>query len=84
MEKQKDTALKVNEGIAQPEVINQDAVARLKMAKKAQLSVADYTKGILNSDRTMLSKAITLVESALAEHQELAQQVIANCLPHAG
>lgn len=84
MEKQKDTALKVNEGIAQPEIINQDAVARLKKAKKAQHSVADYTKGILSSDRTMLSKAITLVESALPEHQELAQQVIASCLPHAG
>lgn len=84
MEKNKETALKVNEGIPQPETINQLAIARLKNIKRGALTSSDYTKGILKGDITVLSKAITLIESSLPPHQELAQQVIADCLPHAG
>jgi len=43
-----------------------------------------YVNGILNGDRVLLSRAITLVESRLPQDQELAQEVIAAILPHAG
>ena len=48
------------------------------------LSPADYVAGILQSDRMILSRAITLIESTLPEHRQIAEEVIEKCLPHAG
>ncbi len=79
-----ETALKVNEGIPQPDSLNPEAIARLKAKRSGILPVETYVNGILNGDIVLLSKAITLVESALSEHQQLAQKVIAACLPHSG
>lgn len=84
MKKSKDTALKVNQGIEQPDALNQAAIERLRNFKQKQLSVSDYVDGIRRGDITMLSKAITLIESVLPAHQELAQEVIAACLPYSG
>lgn len=43
-----------------------------------------YVDGILSRDKRLLAKTITLVESSLAEHQEIARQVIDRILPHTG
>lgn len=43
---------------------------------KKELSVEDYVSGIKNGDRTMLARAITLVESNAKRHFKLAQKVI--------
>ncbi|MFQ5446377.1 MAG: methylmalonyl Co-A mutase-associated GTPase MeaB [Saprospiraceae bacterium] len=43
-----------------------------------------YVEGILRGDRILLSQAITLVESTLPAHQQLAQEIVAKCLPHSG
>lgn len=48
------------------------------------LAVDDYVKGILKGDRTILSRAITLIESSKQEHHEIAEEVIEKCLPHSG
>lgn len=40
------------------------------------LSVEEYVKGIRSGDRVILGRAITLVESARAEHTLLAEQVL--------
>lgn len=81
---EKESALKVNAGIEQPNQLNTKAVAQFK-ARKTQLLPAEvYVEGILNGDIVLLSKAITLIESHLPAHQEVAQQVIAGCLPHSG
>jgi LAO/AO transport system kinase len=79
-----DSALKVQEGIPQPPVLNEYAVTRFKRTRKQLPSVEAFMEGILNFNRTIFSQAITLVESALPEHQALAQEIIARCLPHAG
>ena len=76
--------LKVNKGIPQPEAMNPNIAARLKMIKKRTLSVNDYVEGILKGDINILSQAITLVESAKPEHQAIAQEVIRQCLPSSG
>lgn len=77
--------LTVNSGIEKPEIFNENSIQRfLQSKKKKQLSVDDYVKGILDGNRTILSKAVTLVESNKMEHQELAQQIILRCLPHSG
>jgi LAO/AO transport system kinase len=47
-------------------------------------SVSEYVEGILQGNRVVLSQAITLIESTRTEHQALAQQIIEQCLPHAG
>lgn len=54
------------------------------LKNNTRLSVDTYVKGILNGDRVILSRAITLVESTLEKDQELAQAVMENILPHAG
>lgn len=52
--------------------------------KRRNLTVDDYVQGVLDGDRMILSRAITLVESNAAAHFELAQQVIQKLLPHTG
>ncbi len=43
-----------------------------------------YVKGVLKCDRRILAKTITLIESSLASHQELAREIINILLPHTG
>ena len=78
------SALRVQEGIEQPSIINTQAVSKLRLQKKPQLNATEYLEGIRNFNRTIFSQAITLVESSLPEHQEIAQELIALCLPFAG
>ncbi|WP_418696700.1 methylmalonyl Co-A mutase-associated GTPase MeaB [Bacteroides sp.] len=72
--------LVVNAGIEQPSSVN----PYLKRSKKRELSVADYVEGIVKGDVTVLSRAVTLVESVKQDHQAVAQEVIEKCLPYAG
>jgi LAO/AO transport system kinase len=43
-----------------------------------------YIDGVLSGDRRVLSKAITLIESALASHQEAARRMLNGLLPRTG
>ena len=52
--------------------------------KRRKLEVDDYVEGVLEGDRMILSRAITLVESNAAPHFEMAQQVIKKLLPYTG
>lgn len=78
------SALKVNEGIEQPPIINEKAVEKFKKLKKRQLSVAEYVEQILKGEITVLSQAITLIESSLPAHQAIAREIIEKCLPYSG
>ncbi len=75
--------LTVNKGIEQPSTINPYRKF-LRKPKRQLLSVGDYVEGILKGNTTLLSQAVTLVESTLPEHQSVAQEVIEKCLPYAG
>ena len=75
--------LTVNKGIEQPSTINPYRKF-LRKPKRQLLSVGDYVEGILKGNTTLLSQAVTLVESTLPEHQTIAQEVIEKCLPYAG
>ncbi len=77
-----ESTLRLNEGIEQPPSVNVNAAIRFKSAKHNILSVDEYVTGIIGGDRTILSKAITLIESSLPEHQRLSQEIIAKCLPY--
>jgi LAO/AO transport system kinase len=77
--------LNVNSGIERPEAVNQDSVNRfLKRNKRRILLVDDYMKGILGGNISVLSQAITLVESNKPEHQKIAQEIIIKCLHYSG
>jgi LAO/AO transport system kinase len=49
-----------------------------------RLSVQEYAAGIRAGSRTVLGRAITLVESSLPSDQALAQEVLQAVLPHTG
>ena len=75
--------LTVNKGIEQPSIVNPYFKGR-RPVRRPQLTAAQYVEGIIKSDVTILSQAVTLVESLLPEHQSLAQEVIEKCLPYTG
>ncbi|MDR0737636.1 MAG: methylmalonyl Co-A mutase-associated GTPase MeaB [Prevotellaceae bacterium] len=77
-----DSALFVNSGVEQPPMINPNAAALLKKAPQHLLQVHEYVEGIKAGNVTILSKAITLIESRLPAHQALAQQVVEACRPY--
>lgn len=79
-EKSNKSALSVSKGVLQPPSVN----PRLKKIKRRELSNDDYVEGILEGNRSILGRAITLVESNLPEHEETAQEIIRQCLPHTG
>jgi LAO/AO transport system kinase len=56
----------------------------LQMRRRPLPDVDLYVAGILAGNRVMLSQAITLVESTRAEHRNWAENIIEQCLPHAG
>jgi LAO/AO transport system kinase len=74
------SALSVSEGVSQPPSVNPG----LKRVRPRNLTAGEYVEGILKHDRTILSRAITLIESNLPEHFIKAQEIIEKCLPESG
>jgi len=73
--------LTVNEGVEGMPSINPYLP---KKKKRKKLSAKEYVDGILKGDVSILSQAVTLVESSLPDDQKIAQEVIEKCLPYAG
>jgi LAO/AO transport system kinase len=76
--------LSVNKGIEQPPAVSDDAAKRFLARKKSHLSTDEFVDGILAGDITILSRAVTLVESSRHDHQAQARHIIEKCLPQAG
>ena len=72
--------LTVNAGVSQPPSVN----PYLQRRRKPLPSASELVEGILRGDTTMLSRAVTMVESLAADHQAIAQEVIEKCLPYSG
>ena len=75
--------LSVNKGISQPPSINPYLAQKLQHRRR-EYTAAEYIEEIRKGNITVLSQAVTLVESQLPEHQTGAQEVITGCLPYAG
>ena len=73
--------LTVNSGVDNLPSVNPYATFR---RKKRTLTPEEYFAGIRAGDITILSQAVTLVESNLLSDQTIAQKVIEMCLPYAG
>ncbi|MBR6962667.1 MAG: methylmalonyl Co-A mutase-associated GTPase MeaB [Prevotella sp.] len=74
--------LTVNAGIKQPPSIN--PYLKRSRFRQRELSAAEMVEGIVKGDITILSRAVTLVESVNPQHQAKAQEVIEKCLPYSG
>ncbi len=71
-----DSALIINDGVEAPPIINPYFV---KKKRHSLLSVEEYYEGISKGNTTILSQAITLVESSLPEHRAIAHELIQKC-----
>lgn len=77
------SSLQEKAGISPPEITSISAINQIQKNRKKQPSSDELIDGILNGNRTSLSRAITLVESTNPEHAQKANEVIKGCLPHA-
>lgn len=82
-ESNNNSSLSVNKGVESGESINPESLKHFKNRNK-RLTLSEYVEGIQNGNRTILSRAITLIESTKSEHRELAQEIIEKCLPETG
>ena len=48
------------------------------------MQIQDYIDGVLAKNRRIVAKTITLIESSLPAHQEMAKTIVDGLLPHAG
>jgi LAO/AO transport system kinase len=76
--------LTVNKGIDHPGNADDQSVQRFMQKKRKLLSADEYVNGILEGNISILSKAVTLVESSRASHQSLAREIVTQCLPYSG
>ena len=67
-------------GIEQPSQVNEQAANKVRSRKARAVTTQEYLDGIFSGNRTILSKAITLIESSLPAHQAQGQEVVAGCL----
>lgn len=75
-----ESALTVSVGVDDVQIVS----PYFKRKKRQQRTTDEYVDGILASNMTILSQAITLVESHNPNHYAQAQEIIERCLPHSG
>ena len=73
--------LQVNAGVSEQHIVN-PYLSSIRKKRRPLLTADQYVEGILKGDVSILSQAVTLVESVLPEHQAIAQEVIEKCLPY--
>ncbi len=75
-------ATNVMDGVTERSNLNKDISKKRK--KKQELNVDDLVKGILDNNKMILGRAITLIESSSDEHRKMAKLVLKNILPNTG
>jgi LAO/AO transport system kinase len=83
MSKKKESALKVNKGIETPSQVNPYLQEHFPKTL-SELSAEAYCDAIRNGDISLLSRAITLTESNLDKHRNIASEILATCLSSSG
>lgn len=74
--------LQVNAGVTGQSIVN--PYLKRGRFRRHEYSAAEMVEGILKGDVTILSQAVTLVESVNPNHYAKAQEVIDKCLPYSG
>jgi LAO/AO transport system kinase len=78
------SAISVERGIDQPPSVNPKAFHSREEKRRRKYSAEEYVNGILAGNITLLSRAITIIESSLDEHSEIAEAIIEASLPYSG
>lgn len=52
--------------------------------RRRHITVDEYVQGVMNGNRAIIAQAITLVESNLPKHMEMAQKVLKELIPYTG
>lgn len=83
MEKKEDfnSAIKVQPAVTYLPNVNPGVLTIGGKKKKRKYTADEYVEGIVSGNRTILSQAITLIESSLPHHADIAQEIIGKCLP---
>ncbi len=74
--------LQVNAGVSSQSIVN--PYLKRGHFRRREYSAAEMVEGIIKGDVTILSQAVTLVESVNPKHYAKAQEVIDKCLSHSG
>ena len=75
-----DSALSVADGVTDQPIVNPYFVKK----RRRRLTTDEFVEGILAGNITILSQAITLIESNNPDNYAQAQEIIERCLPYAG
>lgn len=73
----KRTEPQVRSGVSPPGSLNPHLHAQRRKLRPA----GEYVQGIAGGNRVVLGQAITLIESTLPEHRQVAQEIISLCMP---
>lgn len=72
-------AIKIVKGVERKEEKNS-----VKNIKRKELTIEDYSNGVLNGERTLLARTITLIESNSEKHRITAKDVLQKLMPYTG
>jgi LAO/AO transport system kinase len=82
--KDKKSALSVQKGVTEIHKISGNKLLKYNLSKKNLKEPDYYFSGIINSDISILSQAITLLESTKPEHKSLSSEIVNKCIPYSG
>jgi len=74
-------SLKINKGVVDVPSVSPYLQ---NITRQKSYSTTEFTEGIFRGDIAVLSRAVTLIESSLPDHQQQAQKIIEQCLPYSG
>jgi GTPase len=75
-------AVKVREGVKDHTLSKRPSASFSR--RRSELSIEDYVNGVLNRDKTILGRAITLIESHSPLHYQTAREVLRRLQSHIG
>lgn len=82
--KKHKSALNEVDGIHPPDKTSRSSVDKIKAKRGKEHTAKTYLDKIRKGNISLLSKAITLVESKNLKHQDLAQKIVKSCLGFSG
>ena len=83
MTKKSNSAIKEKDGVDKPNTLNKTIAKKIKKHKIKTPSTNKLIEGVINGNKTDLSRAITIIESTATKHQKQASEIIEACLPKA-
>ena len=83
MTQKQTSSLHEKDGVPQPETTSESSARKIQAKRIKKPSAQNFIDGILKGDITLLSRAITLVESTNTNHQKKANEILDACLPYA-